>query len=136
MQTLRGTPEPRVLVVEPDRVRRASLMGVLGDAGCVVEGVETAGDALAFFRGGGAAEAVVLDPGPIVDPGDPTGNGDRFVAAVLAKAPTVVYSPRPGGQRRARRLGATSVVDSFSGVVEHLARVVRVTRPMSEYRYA
>lgn len=135
MQTARETPEPRVLVIEPDRVRRACLMGILGDAGCLVEGVETAGDALAFFRGGGAAEAVVLDPEPPRDPGDPTGS-DRWVTAVLEQAPTVVYSPRLGTQRRARRLGATAIVDSFSGVVEQLARLVPVARPMSAYRYA
>lgn len=129
MQTVHETPEPRILVIEPDRVRRVSLMEVLGDAGCVVEGVETAGDALAFFRGGGAAEAVVLDPEPVPEVGDHAGTGDRFVVAVLAKKPTVVYTPRPGGRRRARRLGATRVVDSVAAVVEDLARLVPVARP-------
>jgi DNA-binding response OmpR family regulator len=135
MQTVHERSEPRVLVVEADRVRRASLMEVLGDAGCVVEGVETAGDALAFFRGGGAAEAVVLDPEPPRDPRDPTGS-DRCVAAVLETAPTVIYSPRPGTQRRARLLGATAVVDSVPGVIEQLGRLVRGARPLSAYRCA
>ncbi|MCW5889960.1 MAG: hypothetical protein KIT14_05345 [bacterium] len=126
MEIVRGTPEPRVLVVEPDRVRRASLIGVLGAAGCLAEGVETAGDALAFFRGGGAAEAVVLDPEPTSEAHDVTGSGDRWVVAVLERAPTVVYSPRPGTQRRARRLGATRVVDSVPAVLDQLARIVTV----------
>lgn len=128
MLTECGIPEPRILVVEPDRVRRASLIVALGDAGCRAEGVETAGDALAFFRGGGAAEAVVLDPEPTHDGDEVGGSGDQSVAAVLARRPTVVYSTRPGTQGRARRLGATAVVDSVPAVLDQLARLVTVPR--------
>jgi CheY-like chemotaxis protein len=95
---------PCVLLIESDDTVRAAVRVLLRAHGYLSAAVEDPMDALAFFRGGGRAEAVVLDADPPRTGTDgsysPT-RSDRDMVAIIRNAPTVVCSSRESVRRRA-----------------------------------
>jgi PleD family two-component response regulator len=101
---------PRVLVIEADEGLRTSIRSLLRAHGYFAAAVATPLDALAFFRGGGQVDAVVLDvDADEAEPASPDGT-DRHLDAVIRSVPTVVYSACTRTRPYADPVGAAAVV--------------------------
>lgn len=115
---------PRVLLVEPDDGMRATIRCLLRAHGYLAAAVETPLDALAFFRGGGRVDAVVLDVDPSEgEPYSPT-RTECYLGAVVRNAPTVVCSGCETMRVHADAVGAAAVVSRLGVALHRLDRLV------------
>jgi CheY-like chemotaxis protein len=117
---------PRVLVVEADRALRRAMMTRLSRAGYEPDGVDDGLDAVAFFRGGGSADVVVVDADSAG--GKRPGGGSAWLGRVFARiaraAPTIVCSARARVRYVARRRGAKATALRGAAVLARFPRLV------------
>jgi hypothetical protein len=126
LRTFADVSGPRVLVVEADRDLRRAMMRRLSRAGYEPDGVDDGLDAVAFFRGGGTADVVIVDADS-ADVPPPGGGGARLgrvFGRIARAAPTIVCSLRPRVRHVARRRGAKATALRGAAVLARFPQLV------------